>query len=69
VLVASGLIVGESLFGVLLAGLIVSTNKPEPLALAGDGFATASLILGGLAFAVVLAGLYWWTSRISQRPA
>jgi putative OPT family oligopeptide transporter len=69
VLVASGLIVGESLFGVLLAGLIVSTNKPEPLALVGDGFATASLILGGLAFAVVLAGLYWWTSRISQRPA
>ena len=69
VLVASGLIVGESLFGVLLAGLIVSTNKPEPLALVGDGFATASLILGGLAFALVLGGLYWWTSRISQRPA
>ncbi|HEY1882838.1 MAG TPA: oligopeptide transporter, OPT family [Candidatus Cybelea sp.] len=69
VLVASGLIVGESLFGVLLAGLIVSTNKPEPFALVGDGFATASAILGGLAFAVVLGGLYWWTSRVSQRPA
>ena len=40
VLVASGLIVGESLFGVLLAGLIVSTNKAEPLALVGDGFTT-----------------------------
>jgi putative OPT family oligopeptide transporter len=69
VLVASGLIVGESLFGVLLAGLIVSTNKPEPLALVGDGFATASLILGGFAFIAVLGGLYWWTSRLSQRPA
>ena len=69
VLVASGLIVGESLFGVLLAGLIVSSNKAEPLALAGDGFATAASILGGLGFAVVLAGLYWWTSRLSQRPA
>ncbi len=53
----------------LLAGLIVSTNKAEPLALVGDGFAAASSILGGLAFAVVLGGLYWWTSRVSQRPA
>ncbi len=69
VLVASGLIVGESLFGVLLAGLIVSTNKAEPLALVGDGFTTPSLILGPFAFAVVLGGLYWWTSRLSQRPA
>ena len=32
-LVASGLIVGESLFGVLFAGLIVSTGKAEPLGL------------------------------------
>src|SRR5947208_5085189 len=34
VLVASGLIVGESLFGVLNSGLIVATNKEAPLGLA-----------------------------------
>ncbi|HEY2474593.1 MAG TPA: oligopeptide transporter, OPT family [Candidatus Cybelea sp.] len=69
VLVASGLIVGESLFGVLLAGLIVSTGKAEPLALVSEGFAPAAVAIGAVAFAVVLGGLYWWTSRLSQRPA
>lgn len=69
VLVASGLIVGESLFGVLLAGLIVSTGKAEPLALVGEGFAPAAVAIGAAAFAVVVGGLYWWTSRLSQRPA
>jgi putative OPT family oligopeptide transporter len=68
VLVASGLIVGESLFGVLLAGLIVSTGKAEPLALVGDNFATGSLAIGGLAFVIVLGALYRATSRLSQRP-
>ena len=33
VLVASGMIVGESLFGVLLAGLIVGLNSDAPLAI------------------------------------
>ena len=31
ILMASGLIVGESLFNVALAGLIVGTNKGEPI--------------------------------------
>ncbi|MGC2650242.1 MAG: oligopeptide transporter, OPT family, partial [Candidatus Cybelea sp.] len=54
VLIASGLIVGESLFGVLLAGLIVSTGRPEPLGLVGDAFAKASTAIGAVAFVVVL---------------
>jgi putative OPT family oligopeptide transporter len=41
VLVASGMIVGESLFGVLLAGLIVGLNNDAPLALVAGNFAPA----------------------------
>jgi putative OPT family oligopeptide transporter len=58
VLTASGMIVGESLFGVMLAGLIVASGKSEPLALVGDGFATAGSILGLLGFAAAMALLY-----------
>ena len=35
---ASGLIVGESLFGVVVAALIVVTGNASPLAVVGDGF-------------------------------
>ena len=37
VLLASGFIVGESLFGVLLAGVIVATGSGTPYALDGEG--------------------------------
>jgi len=59
VLLASGLIVGESLFGVLLAGLIVSTNNATPLALVGDAF--PSVVVGAVSFAAVVLALYLWT--------
>jgi putative OPT family oligopeptide transporter len=62
-LMASGLIVGESLFSVALAGLIVGTGKDAPLALVGDGFEGAATILGGLAYAVAAVGLYAWIRR------
>src|SRR5690606_34158437 len=39
VLVASGMIVGESLFGVVLAGLIVAFSSDAPLALVPADFA------------------------------
>lgn len=68
VLLASGLIVGESLFGVLLAGVIVASGKATPFALVGDSFAHAANIIGTLAFLLLLAGLYRWTGRLS-RPA
>jgi len=67
VLLASGLIVGESLFGVLLAGIIVATGKGTPLAIVGDSFTTASTVLGSLAFVLIIAGLYAWTARLAQR--
>ena len=43
-LVASGLIVGESLFGVLNAGLIVAFANDAPIALASETFAPAKLL-------------------------
>ena len=59
VLLASGMIVGESLFGVLLSGLIVATRKEAPLALVPADFAAAP-VLGALAFAALIAVLYRW---------
>ncbi len=51
-LLASGLIVGESLMGLLLAALIGFSGQDAPLALAGEGFAPAMwlglLYFGGL---------------------
>ncbi|UYG17184.1 oligopeptide transporter, OPT family [Brachybacterium huguangmaarense] len=60
VLMATGLIVGESLFGVLNAGIIAGTGKETPLAVVGDGFATAAQVLGALVFIAIVAALYRW---------
>ena len=69
VLLASGLIVGESLFGVLLAGLIVGSNRETPLAVVGDSFSSASIVLGGLAFAIVIVVMYLRIRRLASRMA
>lgn len=66
VLLASGLIVGESLLGVLNAGLIVSTGSAAPLALVGADFAGATRWVGILLFAVVIALSYRWVSKQSE---
>lgn len=63
VLLASGFIVGESLFGVLLAGLIVATGSGAPLALIGEGHEGAAMAAGTVLVAALLVGLYRWTSR------
>jgi uncharacterized oligopeptide transporter (OPT) family protein len=69
VLLASGLIVGESLFGVLLAGLIVGTSQETPLAVVGDNFSSASAILGGLAFVIVIVAMYSAIRRSAAKIA
>ena len=58
VLLATGLIVGESLFGVTLAGLVVATGSAMPLAVAPESFAPTALILSPILFAVLTAWLY-----------
>ena len=58
-LVASGLIVGESLFGVLNAGLIVAFSNDAPLALVPATFAPAK-VLALFVFAGLVVWLYGW---------
>jgi putative OPT family oligopeptide transporter len=57
-LIASGLIVGESLVGVLMAGLIVAADNQAPIALVGDSFATTADWLAGIFFLLACADLY-----------
>jgi putative OPT family oligopeptide transporter len=60
VLLASGLIVGEGIIGVVISAIIVFSGKDAPLALVGPGFQTTAVILGGLGFAAIAFGLYRW---------
>src|SRR5213592_1333849 len=64
-LVASGLIVGESIWGVINAGLIVGFSKDAPIALVPESFAPAPW-LGVLAFIGVIVWLYAWMLRRSR---
>jgi hypothetical protein len=66
-LIASGLIVGESLFGVILAGVIVATKNPSPFALAGDSFQPIAKALGAITFVLVIVALYRWTAGLAQQ--
>jgi putative OPT family oligopeptide transporter len=67
VLLASGLIVGESLVGVALSALVVFSGKGTPLALVGAGFADAAMWIGGIAFIAVVTVLYIWIARLGRR--
>jgi len=58
VLLASGLIVGESVLAVLFTALVAFTNNPFPIGVVGDSFETASEWLGGITFALVIYLLY-----------
>jgi putative OPT family oligopeptide transporter len=62
VLVASGMIVGESLFGVLNAGLIVALSNNAPIALVPEDFAAAPF-LGPVLFVAAVVWLYRWMLR------
>ncbi|CAN5298988.1 oligopeptide transporter, OPT family [soil metagenome] len=63
VLMATGLIVGESLFGVAFAGIVAASGSDSPLAVVGESFASWAEILGVVLFVAVVAGLYKWTRR------
>lgn len=63
VLLASGLIVGESLIGVLLAAVVGLSGHPDALAVVGPGFANASQWLGVVGFIVLGFLLYRWIAR------
>lgn len=68
VLVASGMIVGESLFGVILAGLIVAFSSDAPLALVPADFAWMNWIGLGV-FAALIVVLYGWMMNRARAEA
>ncbi len=81
VLLASGMIVGEGLVGVVVAALVGFSeqlgfaNHDFPLTLVGDDFANtpwmgpfaAPVWIGGIVFALAIAGMYAWISRLSRK--
>jgi putative OPT family oligopeptide transporter len=69
VLLASGLIVGESIIGVVISAIVVFSGVAAPLALVGAGFGTTAVILGGIVFVVIVFVLYRWILRMGTRTA
>ena len=63
---ATGLIVGESLFGVAFAGIVGATDNDSPLAVVEE-FAWA-VPLGLVVFAAAIAWLYKKTRREAAVP-
>ncbi len=57
-LVATGLIVGESLWGVVYAGIVGFSGKDTPLALFGESFATPAQWIGTILFVAAATDLY-----------
>ncbi|MGE5144564.1 MAG: OPT family oligopeptide transporter, partial [Acidobacteriota bacterium] len=69
VLLASGLIVGESVLAVVFTALVAFTNNPFPIGLVGDSFETASEILGGIVFVAVIYWVYRWAERLQTNAS
>jgi putative OPT family oligopeptide transporter len=66
VLLASGMIVGEGLIGVLIAGIVAF--KVFPLAIASEEFAAGPGVwIGGILFVASIFFLYRWTERAARR--
>ncbi|HWA91746.1 MAG TPA: oligopeptide transporter, OPT family [Rhizomicrobium sp.] len=72
VLIASGMIVGESLWGVINAGVISASGSATPFQLAPTDFAWINWVATGLFIALIVA-LYGWImirarAHVPQRP-
>ncbi|NTS64990.1 oligopeptide transporter, OPT family [Sphingomonas sp. HHU CXW] len=65
VLVATGMIVGESLWQVVFAGIVAATGSDAPLAVVGPTFTHLALIGGTILF----LALVWWLYRGTRREA
>ncbi len=66
VLLASGLIVGEGILGVVISAIVVFSGKDFPLSIVGPGYATAGIFVGGIAFAMIAFALYRWVLRMAS---
>jgi putative OPT family oligopeptide transporter len=67
VLMATGLIVGESLFGVVFAGIVAASGSDAPLAVVGDSFENWAIVLGVVLFVGAILALYRATRRAAVR--
>ncbi|HKT31890.1 MAG TPA: oligopeptide transporter, OPT family [Gammaproteobacteria bacterium] len=65
-LLASGLIVGESLLGVIFAAAVAFSGTASPIALVGPHFADAGLWIGGVVFVATIVVLYRWIARLGR---
>lgn len=65
ILLATGLIVGESLFGVFNAAVIGATGKESPMAL--FDFGAFAQWLGIIVFVAIIVALYRWVQKISVK--
>jgi putative OPT family oligopeptide transporter len=61
VLLATGLIVGESIMGVVYAAIVAATQKDAPLALVAEN--PWAVPIGIVVFAATVLGFYAWTRR------
>jgi putative OPT family oligopeptide transporter len=67
VLMATGLIVGESLFGVVFAAIVAGSGSDAPLAVVGEDFETWAIVIGVVLFVVTIGALYRMTRRAAAR--
>ena len=67
VLLASGLIVGESIIGVVISAIVVFSGVAAPLALVGAGYETAGRFIGGVAFVGTAFVLYRWVLGMASK--
>jgi uncharacterized oligopeptide transporter (OPT) family protein len=69
VLTATGLIVGESLWGVVFAGIVAGSGSDTPMALVGEGFELFALAGGTALFVLLALWLYRRTMRLVTSPS
>ena len=63
VLLATGLVVGDSLLGLVYAGTVGALGDPARLALVGPGFVRMAEVIGLMVFVALLVGTYMRTKR------
>ncbi|WP_229742672.1 OPT family oligopeptide transporter [Gordonia jinhuaensis] len=69
ILLATGLIVGESMYGVFFAAVVAGTGKEEPLSVVGDGWnSNWAQLLGLFVFVLLIGWLYRRTQRAASDP-
>lgn len=61
----SRLVVGESLFGVVFAGVVGATRNDTPFRVVGEIFASVAMIAAPVVFIALIDHLY----RYARRPA